>query len=115
MGEAGQGQWDALLLSGVKREANVLVHPLCGKVGGEVPFEHERSLIGDEAGLGRAIIKDLQHQLGVDSGLGAQHDTLVKRLHDVGKNQVLSELGLQATPWSAAIVELLAHDFKEWL
>ena len=52
---------------------------------------------------------------GCDAALGAQHHPFIECLHQVGEDQVLRELGLQAQPGASAIVKLLAHGFQIWL
>src|SRR5690349_8044833 len=51
-GDASKGEWQIELIGRLEGQADVLVHPFCGKVGGEVPFEDEWGLVSDQSGLG---------------------------------------------------------------
>src|SRR5580704_7871441 len=64
--EAREGHWKTQLLGRPERQSDVLVHPFCGKIGGEVPPENERRFEGDQSRLSGAIVQDVQHQVGRD-------------------------------------------------
>src|SRR5215471_19575303 len=94
---------------GVQHEADVLVHPLYGKVGGEVAAEDEGGLVLDQAGFGGAVREDVEHHGGLDASFGAKDDALVKGLQDIGENQVLSQFGVQAGSGATTIIEFFPH------
>src|SRR5215469_12083304 len=93
--ERGQRERYIELFSALQHESDVLEHPLYGKIGVEVATENKRGLVIDQTRLGGAVGEDVEHQFGVDAALGSQNHSFVKCLHDIAKNEVLSQLGLQ--------------------
>src|ERR1700722_16266959 len=96
-------------------KTDVLGHPFSGKPGLEVSRKDVGSLEGDQAALGRAVVQNLQHELGGNATLSSQNHSLRESLHEVGEDKILCQLRLKALARRAAIVEHLPHDFEIWL
>src|SRR6202034_4493977 len=62
---------------------------------------------------GRAVVQDVEHELGINTGLGAQYQTLVESLQQVAQYQVLSKLGAKTHARFATIIENFTHRLEE--
>ncbi len=104
---------DAELGTEVHGEANILLQPFHRKICGEVTLEDHGRLDGNQPRARRAVVQDVEHELGINTRLGAQHQTLVESLQQVAEDQVLRKLGAQAHARLSAVIQALAHGLEE--
>jgi hypothetical protein len=90
-------------------------HPRKRAAGGGFVVENKCGFECDSSGSSGLVFENIQHQVRVETGLCAPGQPLGECLHDIVKNQVVGQPGVQPQTRTTAVTELVPPALKAGL